>query len=1034
MKRLIESLGVMTRAELDKPGCAWPWKLAARVLSSKSGGNDKLLLSWPELWDVLRWYAHNRGNDGNRRWSAQEDEEPEDTEKVQNANALMQKFGTASMAETVCAISGIDPLGDKSSCNVNPEARFKGKNAAFSRAVVEGEVRRILQRHFGKLPKVNEKLERALCGQEADDWKAIRCEEIKLPKRYQGGLLFGQMVPRFDNRIISQCPITFSAEFDRAIEGGLTAEEAKRRAKKLSKVCVRHSREFLDFRWGMQLANVRVGGKSVELQRLSADERKSIDAKIRQVGKFTTKEFASAVREVTGCTRDNLDTMLLHPDAEESLIVDPVQQAVRKGYWETLFPLLSERMQTRARGKLWRLKAITLRELRRADEDDGKDVTKFDAELGRITEKENTRKKKSEAKLTIDMILDEVREAKFGKNGKRKLKGRAPFSRELLKKAFHEALSGIHPKEEGGCLYLSEKIREQQLNLQLHEQTNNHLIRHRLLILERLLNDIVKDHAGGEKERVRQVTIEVNRDLREMSGKPAKKIQQELGQRLANHSSVVAKLEKALEKTKAQITAGLIRKARIADDLGWVCPYTGKPFDPIDLVNKRVDKDHIVPRSLRPTDSLESLVITFSEVNAMKKNRTAYEFVQAEGSKQVDGAPNLSIVPLTHYQAFIEKLDTRGHPDDQNRKKRRKKLMLLASYEEKEFTPKDLTVTSQLVRLGAQTIKRVFAECKEGPKVVSLPGAVTGTVRKGWNVLGCLEAANPQVLDEDGNLRSKTEIRDITHLHHALDACVLAFASHFIPNNGRVWEMIVKRTLAPQEETELKRLNIFQVNKGGKFQIRDLRDAYKEQIRRRLSERRVVQHIPAGMTGMHVEENTRGVVRIENDVVYLRQQTRDPKTGKILIKETDEPTNKVVGLMPLGSGKLKAINAVRVISDNFGVAILDHATNEAKEFAVIPYHKVWTRLSELRAANSGKSLRLLRNGQLIRFQEKGETQIWRVFSVKDTARGVMLDIGKPDEVALSRNNNRLKSFLKNGLEILKTSYCGIPACPTTSSA
>ena len=39
--------------------------------------------------DVLRWYAHNRGYDGNRRWSATEVEaQKEDTEKEANARTL----------------------------------------------------------------------------------------------------------------------------------------------------------------------------------------------------------------------------------------------------------------------------------------------------------------------------------------------------------------------------------------------------------------------------------------------------------------------------------------------------------------------------------------------------------------------------------------------------------------------------------------------------------------------------------------------------------------------------------------------------------------------------------------------------------------------------------------------------------------------------------------------------------------------------------------------------------------------------------
>jgi hypothetical protein len=33
-------------------------------------------------------------------------------------------------------------------------------------------------------------------------------------------------------------------------------------------------------------------------------------------------------------------------------------------------------------------------------------------------------------------------------------------------------------------------------------------------------------------------------------------------------------------------------------------------------------------------------------------------------------------------------------------------------------------------------LKKVFLGCKKQPVVVSLPGSVTGTVRKAWRVLG----------------------------------------------------------------------------------------------------------------------------------------------------------------------------------------------------------------------------------------------------------------------------------------------------------
>ena len=60
-------------------------------------------------------------------------------------------------------------------------------------------------------------------------------------------------------------------------------------------------------------------------------------------------------------------------------------------------------------------------------------------------------------------------------------------------------------------------------------------------------------------------------------------------------------------------------------------------YEPIDFVTKRVDKDHIVPRSERASDSLDSLVITFSAINKWKGKRTAWQFVEQEQGKPVPG-------------------------------------------------------------------------------------------------------------------------------------------------------------------------------------------------------------------------------------------------------------------------------------------------------------------------------------------------------------------------------------------------------------
>jgi CRISPR-associated endonuclease Csn1 len=989
MKVLLAHLGVLKQQQLDAPGCAWPWLLAARVLR---GGK---LLTWPELWDVLRWYAHNRGYDGNRKWSTAEAEaEKEDTEKEENARTLMEKHGVRTMAETFCAVCGLDPLGKRRSCNLPGDKRPKGMNAAFPRGVVENEVRRILRAHFGKLPKVDESLERALLGRDGNDkeaWQAIPCAGLKLPKRFHGALLFGQLVPRFDNRIISKCPV--SGE----------------------KVPSRNCPEFLNFRWGMQLANVQVArfGEK-DLSPLKAEERKKLDSLMREQGSMTAGEFKNHVRQITSAIRDNLDTMLMHPDAKKALLLDPIQELVTAPELKGIWSALPERLQKRARGQWRRGKTFSLEKFRKQLEALKLPTAAFDAEVTKQLDGANTKGKKKDKQLTREQFLNRPIPQKSLRSD-----GRAAFARHLLKQAFEEVMAGKHPKMEGGCLFVTDAMRAAQLQREIADQTNNHLVRHRLLILERLLADIIKEYAGEDKSRVGKLTIEVNRDLREMSGMTAKQKAQDLGLRIANHHHVATNLEEQLEGERVngkpvQITAGLIRKARIAEDLGWKCPYTGMDFEPKHLVTRYVDKDHIVPRSDRASDSLCSLVMTFSAINKWKGKRTAWQFVEQEQGKPVPDLPNLSILSLSRFKEFVEGLETfKCHDDDKKRKKRRKDLLLLPTYEEKEFVPRDLTTTSQLVRLGAMALRKVFKDCKKQPVVVSLPGSVTGTVRKSWKVLGCLSLATPQVLDENGDVKKKDDIRDITHLHHALDACVLGFASHFIPNNGRIWELIVRRNPNEAERKELMTLGVFGFGQDKRFEMRDLDNRLKEQIRQRLAEKRVTQHIPARMDGLRVEQNTWGVVeRTEKDgMVLVRQRIRQPD-GSRKEKEVPEKKLKLLGFAPPnGEGKLAAKNGVLVIPDNFGVAILDHTEDKKDKFAIIPWHMVHKRIFQgfkdkagniveksLVERNGGKTPRILRNGQIVRVASGTYKGVWKVTSIKNQKTGIKLNLGQPDTV------------------------------------
>lgn len=1087
MEQLLAHLGVLTPEQIkarheQAGGDSFAWQKAAEVLAAARDSQPLPKLGWPELWNILRWYAHNRGYFA-PPWAKRGDDLPDDddavpdTEKVKNAQERMAGLHTQTMAETIAAYTvwyEQEVVKWRQKQRGDKPPHFKGLNAAFPRDGQTGvwrEVHTLLAALKGKLPKLDEVLIRTLLGTDVDPlkspaehqaWNTIPCG-IKLPKRYYGGLLFGQMIPRFDNRIIGVCPVYFARRHAELLASGSSPEDAKHEAEKQSKLPSKASPEFLRFRWAMQLANVFGAHEGARNTRpLTAEERAKLTALATVSGSMGKKEFEKAIKELTNWSRSNIANMLMHPDAEKALVLDPVQREISNSKLAGALAKMPKQFRLRLHGKLGNGKSVAVKEVRGWLT--GADGAAFDAEVERMLDAANTKKGKKQSALTREELLAERLSAQLPS-------GRAPYARPVLRQAYEEVMKGCDPRAEQndaqprGCLCQTNELKEAQLQRRLEEQTNNHLIRHRLLILERLQRDLIAapEFASGDKGRIAGMTIEVNRDLRDLSGKTRKEQEQDLGLRLGDFKRVAVKVEEACKRRGMFVTAGLIRKARVAEDLGWCCPYTGKEFNIDTLLDGVMDKDHIIPHSDRQSDSLDSLIITWKAVNLSKGKRTAMQFVREFGGQKVPGLPHLSIMSLAEFQKHVATLDVRkGHNDDRNRKKRRVRRLLTENYEEKEFTPRDLTVTSHLVRLGAQVLQRSFPPGQR-PPVVSLPGSVTGEVRKAWKLIGCLGAANPAIFEADGKTpKRKDDIRGITHLHHALDACVLGLASIYFPRHGSFWGVMVKAGLdreadderrlwlamtrrrpTAQEATLLKATGLYKADADGRMHLNDLPNPLKEQIRQRLAEKRVVQHIPADMSGVKIEENTRGVTGFDEAKgrVLLRQRSgRDPKTGLQTVKPTDEAPGKLLGLKPInGPGKLTAQKGVRVITDNFGVAILDHAPDGGEKFVVIPWHRVWHRLEELKQRNAGKRPRVIRIGDIVRVPEKSGRSdyrgVWMIRGVQiNQKQGVLVDLSAPDVITYRvagrddcAQNVRLASIVAGKLEILRPPLTGVPS-------
>jgi CRISPR-associated endonuclease Csn1 len=979
----------------------WPWLLAAQVIVNNRE------LNWRELWAVIRWYAHNRGYDGNALWAG-EDSDP-DVKKVQAARGLMDRCDTGSMCETICELMDIDLKSDQ-----NPTLRhyFKGENAAFPRDVVVAEVRQVLERHLGGLTGVTQELIRALL----DDWQCASEVgfDAKLPVRYFGGLLFGQMKPRFENRIIPTCRITGE------------------------KTPSKHSRAFYRFRWAMLMGNLRVVDQFESGSRaLSRLEREQLNTVMEDAGYMTKTTLKKALEQDLGLEPSNLDAMLLIPEMEKALTLDPALREMSGTKYKKIWKKIPDSWQPTFLNQLfnarnYRSKPASLAQWRSRIEAKGELSDEFDAVLREAydAECETLAKKKGAGALpTYQGFLN--RPLRIAQE--HMASGRAPYARVKLVEAVAAVMKGEEdPRAVGGALEESIAVRERQQNIGIDQSSNNHLVRHRLKIFEKTLIDLVNHYAEGDASRVEWVGVEVVRDIVEFSGKTAKEKAKILGEQLWHHRKISKYLEEEKESSEGSwdINAGLIKKVRIADDLDWKCPYTGQLYNLNQIIHGDVDREHIIPRSKRPTDAMHALVLTFSELNREKGARTAMQFIE-------DTKDDSRTLTPKQFQEFVSKLKKSNGPskDDERRCMKRKIALLTCDYEprgkakEKSdgesvdgFTEGSLTQTSYINKLAAQQVLHWFSKQVETgaklPEVIQLSGSVTAATRRGWNLFGSLEEACPETRG-----KSKTEIREITHLHHALDAIVIGLSAYYFPKDGRLWALLSKRSIGkPADQTYLRTQlgDLISFSSSGSWQLEPLKEPLMMQIVERLKEKRVVRHNPRTMRGLRIQQNVWRVEAEDPDdpsKMLIRMKPRN-EDGVKVEKQKSERKTKLFGSSPKGAtGKLKDLKGALIVEDNYGVAL-------DPEPKVIPYQQVWGQIQHLRKQNGGRPIRVLRNGNIIRVKEGRYAGLWRVHSIKDANMGLVLDIASPELVRAgngvvgAKMNVRLNTLLSNGLELL----------------
>ena len=165
--------------------------------------------------------------------------------------------------------------------------------------------------------------------------------------------------------------------------------------------------------------------------------------------------------------------------------------------------------------------------------------------------------------------------------------GRAPYAKPILAKAVAEVMQGRDPRHPDGCLYNPPA----NTDLEIDKLTNNPLIRHRLLLAERLYGSLIHHYAQGDLSRVGTIVIETTRELSEFSGKSNEEIAAIITDREKHHTQAIKLLEENRGEGGMQyhLSSSLIRKVLHSHGHGLGMPLHGEKYELKAIVDGKLE-------------------------------------------------------------------------------------------------------------------------------------------------------------------------------------------------------------------------------------------------------------------------------------------------------------------------------------------------------------------------------------------------------------------------------------------------------------
>lgn len=241
-----------------------------------------------------------------------------------------------------------------------------------------------------------------------------------------------------------------------------------------------------------------------------------------------------------------------------------------------------------------------------------------------------------------------------------------------------------------------------------------------------------------------------------------------------------------------------IQRYKLWLEQGYHSPYTNKTIMLSELFTHKYQIEHIFPQSRYFDDSLSNKVICEAEVNQLKDNQTAYEFISEFGGTKVSlgGVKEVEILSLVDYETHVKSYFGKNKTKREN---------LLSSDIPESFINRQMNDSRYISKVVKNLLSKIVREENEqevtSKKIISITGAITSQMKQDWGLNDVWnDIITPRFVrmnkltnsDNFGRINPNTNKflptvpdgiskgfskKRIDHRHHALDALVIAFTS-----------------------------------------------------------------------------------------------------------------------------------------------------------------------------------------------------------------------------------------------------------------